>query len=115
MNTYALIGKRIKEYRKRAGLTQQNLAELMNWSPSFVSRLETGTSMTSIQGLVDLSVVLNTSVDSFFIDFSDPDKSKNLLQTPRLRELLLKLYQMDEQHRNYMLDNIELFISSFGK
>lgn len=41
------IGFRIKTAREHAHLTQEQLAELLDASPSFISRLETGQTMTS--------------------------------------------------------------------
>lgn len=42
MKSQVLIGKRIKEYRKRSGLTQEALAEKVQLSAHYVSAVECG-------------------------------------------------------------------------
>ena len=105
---YQIIGGRIKEYRKQAGLTQQELAEKLNCSASFISRLETGSSMTSVQGLIELSAILNKSIASFFIDFNDC--SPESLQNPRLRTLFYQLNLLDAKKQSYIIKQIENFL-----
>ena len=50
-NNIVAIGKRIQKCRENAGLTQQKVAEYMDWSTNFVSRLERGCTMTSVYNL----------------------------------------------------------------
>ena len=46
------IGNKIKEIRKKRGLTQAKLAERINVDPKYVSRLETGSSVASITTII---------------------------------------------------------------
>lgn len=57
------IGERIKFYRKRAGMTQTELAEKMHVSFQAVSCWETGGTLPDIENLCNLAVVFNESVD----------------------------------------------------
>jgi len=59
---YKIIGKRIKRYRKQAGLTQENLAEKLDISVSFQSRLERGATKISLEKLVQTAGYINVSV-----------------------------------------------------
>ena len=59
---YKIIGKRIKRYRKQAGLTQETLAEKLDISVSFQSRLERGATKISLEKLVQTSEHINVSV-----------------------------------------------------
>ena len=43
---YSFVGKNIKKYRKQKGLTQDALAELVNYSPSFIANIESNTHQT---------------------------------------------------------------------
>ena len=43
---YSFVGKNIKKYRKMKGLTQDALAELVNYSPSFIANIESSTHQT---------------------------------------------------------------------
>ena len=56
------IGFRIKTAREHAHLTQEQLAELLDASPSFISRLETGQTMTSLKRLCQIADTLNISL-----------------------------------------------------
>jgi len=59
---YKTIGKRIKMYRKQAGLTQESLAEKLGISVSFQSRLERGAAKISLEKLVQTAEHLNIPV-----------------------------------------------------
>ena len=59
---YKIIGNRIKRYRKKAGLTQENLAEKLDISISFQSRLERGAAKISLEKLVQTAEYVNVSV-----------------------------------------------------
>lgn len=61
---YKDIGKRIKEGRKKVGITQEKLAEKIDVSPSYISEIERGSSICSLQVLVDIASVLNLNLDS---------------------------------------------------
>lgn len=49
----------IKEYRKRLGLTQEQLAEILDISPRQLQRIESGKKETSLKTLRKLIKVLN--------------------------------------------------------
>lgn len=56
---YTLIAKRIKEARKVAGLTQEQLAEKIDISTNAVAKLENNLMTASLQTLVNIANVLN--------------------------------------------------------
>lgn len=51
----------IRKYRKKMGLTQEQLAELLDISPRQLQRIENGSSDTSIRTLKKLIIILNIS------------------------------------------------------
>lgn len=57
------IGKRIQNRRKQCGYTQEQLAELMNVSIQMISNLERGNKAIRIDNLVNLSQILEISID----------------------------------------------------
>lgn len=57
------IGKRIQKYRTKAGFTQEQLAEALDCSSSFITALERGIRLPSISSLVSLAEVLDVSTD----------------------------------------------------
>ena len=64
---YSLIGKRIKEQRIKKGLTQENIAEYLDISVSYISRIERAAVKISLDTLVRIAVFLDVS-PAFLID-----------------------------------------------
>lgn len=62
---YSIVdtGKRIRELRKESGLTQEQLAEKVGVTPRMVRAFESGNSGASIDVLVELTMLFNTSLD----------------------------------------------------
>ena len=58
---YKIIGKRIKDQRKNLKLTQEDLAEKLELSASYQSRLERGATKISLETLVRIAEHLNVS------------------------------------------------------
>ena len=58
MNIYAEIGKKIKEARKKSGLTQEILAEASDISAHFLSTVETGREKPSLDTIYRISTAL---------------------------------------------------------
>ena len=54
---YIIIGKRIKEVRKKRKLSQEALAEIIEKSPPYISYIETATKHLSLETLVDKTEV----------------------------------------------------------
>jgi len=65
------LGKRIKQIRKAAELTQERLAEKTGLSVEYISRLERGMSQPSFKTFEALAKVLNVNAKDFF-DFNGP-------------------------------------------
>lgn len=65
-STKVLLGERIKEIRKTRGLTQEQLAELVDIEQKHVSRIELGKNAPTIDRLEKIAEVLNTPVKEFF-------------------------------------------------
>lgn len=60
------VGKQIRELRKQAGLSQDELAEKLNVPSNTVSRWETATYKPKLKDLGALADVLGVSVSTFF-------------------------------------------------
>lgn len=63
-----MIGKRIQEIRKKKGLTQEQLSELIDVSPHHLSALERGVYGIKMQTLVNILNCLECSADEVFCD-----------------------------------------------
>ena len=78
------FGLRIKELRKRKGLTQEKLAEMISIGVRSLVKIETGNSFPSCDTLEKLIKALDTSnVEIFFFLYLQPDKD--------LRELIIDM------------------------
>ena len=67
MDTKHLLGKRIKELRKKKGLSQEQLAEKVGFETSnSISNVENGYNYPSIQNLEKILNVLGTNFQSVF-------------------------------------------------
>ena len=58
---YEMLGKRIRDYRKRLHMTQEQLSEAANISLSFLGHIERGSRKASLETLVALCNALNIS------------------------------------------------------
>ena len=59
---YVEIGRRIKSKRKELKLTQEQLSEIIDVSPSYVSEIERGTSISSLATITKITQTLNVSL-----------------------------------------------------
>lgn len=62
------IGDRIKEVRKKNGLTQEQLAERLDVSVEFVGQIERGLKLPSMQVFIKIVEVLKVSADYLLRD-----------------------------------------------
>lgn len=56
---FSIIGKRIKEERKKKGLTQEELVEQMGVSVAYLSKVETGKIHINLERLSQICAILN--------------------------------------------------------
>ncbi len=65
------VGQRIKTAREKKNLTQEDLAALIDISPTHVSVIERGTKIARMDTFVAIANVLGVSADSLPIDVVD--------------------------------------------
>lgn len=70
VNTKA-IGQRIQEYRKKKGLTQENLAKRLNISTNYLSAIERGVQFPRFEILISIINAIGASADQIFVDVID--------------------------------------------
>lgn len=63
------MGDRIREIRKKQKLTQEQLAEKLGITLEYVSQIERGAKMPSMQVFIKILEVLNVSADYLLRDF----------------------------------------------
>ena len=82
-----LLGKRLRELRKRNGISQEKLAEYIDVDPTTISNIENGRNYPSLANLENLLRVLNCSFIEAF-DFEHKNNAKDLISqiTQKLQE-----------------------------
>ena len=65
---YNDIGKRIRAIRTEQKITQRKLADKINKTATHVSHIENATTKLSLNAIVDIANVLNTTVDRLLCD-----------------------------------------------
>lgn len=79
MDKKQLLGKRLREIRKRKGINQEQLAELINVDPTTISNIENGKNYPSMMNLENIIDVLDTTFTEVF-DFEHKNSNENLIQ-----------------------------------
>ena len=77
------VALRIRTIRKSRGLTQEDLAAMIDRSVDAVSNMERGTSLASYETLERLAIGLNVPVASFFAE-TEPGPSRRTETMERL-------------------------------
>jgi transcriptional regulator with XRE-family HTH domain len=74
---YTLLGKQIAGFRRKAGLTQEQLAELTGYSVDFIGLVERGINAPTVARLEDIAAALHVEVWQLFRDSAEfgPQKS----------------------------------------
>lgn len=70
MQEAQLFGRRLRELRKKRGLTQEALAESADLSGNYISDLELGLKVPSLTILVRLSQALEVGTPELLADFT---------------------------------------------
>lgn len=83
------IGSRIKAERKRLGITQEQLSEMINVTPHYIYEIERGMKAMSMETLINLSETMELSTD--YILFGN--------QRRNLGEMYRMLDEMSDERR----------------
>lgn len=65
-DTLVLLGKQIANLRSKKGFTQEKLAELVNYSPNHISKLESARTNPSFELLVNIAKALDIELKELF-------------------------------------------------
>ena len=96
MNLKYCFARNLKKIRKQRGLTQEDLAEMVNVAPRHISFIETARSFPSCDLIERLSAALNASYVSFFEDEGNISRIELLENISRITE------KLDEQRLRFV-------------
>ncbi len=104
---FKAIGLKIKERRQIFGITQENIANLLEVNPSHISNIECGRANPSLTALVNIANILQCSVDYFingeYTYKTDKEKEKTLDD-----KIIDKLKYCDAHKKNKVLKMIDI-------
>ena len=63
-----IIGDAIRLYRKKAGLTQEKLAEAVDLNPKYIGEIERGEKIISIEALLRIAKAVKVPIRDFFLE-----------------------------------------------
>jgi transcriptional regulator with XRE-family HTH domain len=72
---YKLIGKRVQRARVAAGFTQEVLAEHVQISTNYLSKIETGREKPNLEMLAKISVAVAVPITSLLADVAEEGES----------------------------------------
>ena len=101
------IGKRISQYRKEKGLTQEQLSEAVGLTPHHLSAIERGASGIRTDALVQIINLLGCTADDIFCDVIDSGYKS---RSSRISDSLEKL---SPEKRDKVLEVLETLIKTF--
>ena len=72
---YKKLGANVRKYRKIAGLTQEELAEIIGCSNSHIGQIENGRGVPSLDTMVKIANALGVMIDQLsLIHISEPTR-----------------------------------------
>ena len=95
-----VIGSKIKEARERAHLTQEELAEIIDISPTHMSVIERGVKTPKLDTFVKIVKALNLSADALLLDGMDQ------VNDSIVAELSVRLGRLTDENQNRILNAI---------
>lgn len=105
-----IIGKNIAAYRKRRGISQKELAAMLNITSQSVSKWESGISSPTLDMICELSKVLDVSVDTLLSDVIMENRDICYRDTGLDTK---KLYELKEEISRMTTDDPNLLLSSY--
>ena len=90
-----IIGKRIQEFRKKKSITQEELSEMIDISPHYLSALERGIYNIKLETLVKILNCLDVSADEVFCDVVN----RSCAITPNRLTERLEALPLEEQEK----------------
>ena len=96
---YTLLGRKIREERRKHDITQEKLAEDVNVTPPHIGQVERGERGISIEILIAISNRLGVTVDYLLSDYLENEDEY-------LRQLWIKLMKNRTKKEQEMILNV---------
>jgi len=103
----ALMGKRIRKYRRMKGFTLENLAEIVDVSTVFINDIERGIKCPRMDNFIKIANALDVTADELLCDSINADS--DLL----LNEISKKMHNLSAKQITSLSKIIDLMINEF--
>ncbi len=104
-NIYMLIGHRIREERKRAKLTLEDMSEVSDITPSFLAYIERGQKKASLDTIQKLANALRIPIGSLF---STVPKALNAKEHEMATRIAIMLKKRKSTERELILKVVKI-------
>lgn len=101
------LGMQIRFLRKKAGYTQEALAEAADLSPTYLSQIECGKKKVSLNALIRLSEALGVTVDCLL------SGNQGLAPSEVPPEIQRLFSSLSDQERHLLLETLTAFKHAF--
>lgn len=99
------IGNKIRDYRKKANLTQAQLAEKIGISSKQLSRLEIAKYVPSVSSFLKIIDVLKIDVKEFGVE-------RNVTSNPEREEFIKLVYSLNDRELSFFLQTTKDLIKN---
>ena len=110
MSIASEVGKRIRFYRKMKHLSQEQLAELCNFHPTYIGQLERGEKNASLESVFKISCGLEIPITQFLEDIDTLEHSSNDNIPLEIYHLCLQLSENKQKALKKLLDDMLEFL-----
>ncbi len=102
------LGKRIRSYRLKQGLSQERLAEYSGCHPTYIGQIERGEKNATMDSIERICTALNISMSELFDKISSHECDETAIPL-KCYELLLTKTKNDQQRLYNILLEIEKY------
>lgn len=106
---YSLLGRRIRDERKKRTYTQEQLAELVGVSDAYIGQIERGERNPTLETLIKIANQLGVTIDYLLHDSLVPDDDHYIDQ---LRQILMNRSPNDKL---MALDVVKVMLAHMDK
>lgn len=110
---FSLIGSKIQQQRRHQKKTQENMADALNVSVSYISQIERGVTKISLDTLKHISEYLNCSLITLLEDVIQSDKEESMRKqlTDPVYMYMKSLLKEEPNEYNYRDLMLKLFLN----
>lgn len=108
MKLLKVLGNKIQFLRKKRGLTQEKLAEMVDMQSNSISFVERGKTFLTVENVEKMAKALNVHPSEFYIsaDLSAPELQE-------LREIVsAKLNRLDKKELLFFINYLDMYIDT---